>query len=154
LRFSGEPVAAIVHEYTDDANVIVAAMMRDGLEDTDVTAVELRRGFGNAIADLMLEVTDVSRPSDGKRAIWEEKDKEHLDKSSASGAIIKLTDLIDKCVGIADNDEGFAPAYLREAEELLPVLKRGDQRFVGAGAGYVESSQDKTTSGKMTRYAL
>lgn len=67
-------VASIVHEYTNDANVIAAAMMHDVLEDTDATADEMRRVFGDAITDLVLEVTDVSQPSDGKRAIRKEKD--------------------------------------------------------------------------------
>jgi (p)ppGpp synthase/HD superfamily hydrolase len=58
-------VARIVSDYTDDANVIAAAMMHDGLEDMDDTAEEMRRVFGDAITDLVLEVTDVSRPGDG-----------------------------------------------------------------------------------------
>jgi hypothetical protein len=62
-------------------------MMHDVLEDTDVTAEEMRRVFGDAITDLVLEVTDVSRPSDGKRAVRKEKDKDHLAKSSPGGAI-------------------------------------------------------------------
>lgn len=52
-------VAHIVAEYTDDANVIAAAMMHDVLEDTDVTTEEMRGVFGNTITDLVLEVTDV-----------------------------------------------------------------------------------------------
>jgi hypothetical protein len=36
-------VAHIVTEHTDDANIIAAAMMHDVLEDTDVTAEEMRR---------------------------------------------------------------------------------------------------------------
>ncbi len=122
-------VAHIVAEYTDDANVIAAAMMHDVLEDTDVTAEEMRRVFGDKITDLVLEVTDVSRPSDGMRKVRKEKDKEHLAKSSAGGATIKLADLIDNCVSIAAHDKGFAPVYLREAEELLQVLKHGDRRL-------------------------
>ena len=60
------------------------------LEDTDVTAQKMRRGFGDAITDLVLEVTDVSRPSDGKRAVRKENDKDHLARSSPGGATIKL----------------------------------------------------------------
>ena len=37
--------ARIVAEYTDDANLPAAAMMHDVLEDTDVTAEEMRRVF-------------------------------------------------------------------------------------------------------------
>jgi (p)ppGpp synthase/HD superfamily hydrolase len=124
-----ERVARTVAEYTDDANVIAAAFMHDVLEDTEVTAEEMRRVFGDAITDFVLEVTDVSRPSDGVRAVRKEKDKDHLAKSSAGGATIKLADLIDNAIGIAANDKGFAPVYLREAEALLPVLKHGDKRL-------------------------
>jgi (p)ppGpp synthase/HD superfamily hydrolase len=122
-------VAHIAHEYTDDANMIAAAMMHDVLEDTDVTAEEMRRVFGDAITDLVLEVTDISRPEDGVRKVRKDKDREHLAKSSPGGATIKLADLIDNAIGIAANDKGFAPVYLREAEALLPVLKHGDNRL-------------------------
>ena len=122
-------VARIVHEYTDDANIIAAAMMHDVLEDTDVTAEEMRKVFGDVITDLVLEVTDVSRPGDGKRAARKEKDKEHLARSSAGGATIKLADIIDNAIGIAAHDKGFAPVYLREVEALLQVLKHGDKRL-------------------------
>ena len=57
-----DPSGPLVAEYTDDANVIAAAMMHDVLEDTDVTAEEMRRVFGDKITDFVLEVTDVSRP--------------------------------------------------------------------------------------------
>lgn len=124
-----ERVARIVAEYTNDPNVIAAAFMHDVLEDTDVTAEEMRQVFGEAITDLVLEVTDVSRPSDGKRAVRKEKDKEHLAKSSPGGATIKLADLIDNCAGIAAHDKGFAPVYLHEAEASLKVLNHGNRRL-------------------------
>jgi (p)ppGpp synthase/HD superfamily hydrolase len=122
-----ERVARTVAEYTDDANLIAAAFMHDVLEDTDVTAEEMRRMFGDIITDLVPEVTDVSRPSDGKRQVRKEKDKEHLAKSSPGGATIKLADLLDNCVSIAAHDRGFAVVYLREADALLKVLKHGDK---------------------------
>jgi (p)ppGpp synthase/HD superfamily hydrolase len=108
-----ERVARTVAQYSDDPNVIAAAFMHDLLEDTDVTAEEMRRVFGDAITDLVLEVTDVSRPSDSKRTVRKEKDREHLSRSSAGGATIKLADLIDNCINTAAHDKGFAPIYLR-----------------------------------------
>ena len=122
-------VAGIVREYTDDPNVPAAAMMHDVLEDTDVTAKEMRRVFGDRITNLVLEVTDASQPADGVRKVRKEKYREHLAKSSTGGATIKLADLIDNAVGIAEHDKSFAPVYLREAEALLPVLKHGDERL-------------------------
>lgn len=124
-----ERVARTVAEYTDDVNVNAAAFMHDVLEDTDVTAEEMRRVFGKAITDLVLEVTDVSRSSDGKRAVRKEKDKDHVAKSSPAGATLRLADIIDNSLGIATHDKGFAPVYLREAEAVLKVLKHGDERL-------------------------
>ena len=136
-------VAHTVAEYTDDANVIAAAMMHDVLEDTDVTAEEMRRVFGDAITDLVLEVTDVSRPSDGKRAVRKERDREHLARSSAGGATIKLADLSDNCIGIAENDKGFAPVYLREADAILSVLKHGNKRLWESAQSTLEYAREK-----------
>ncbi len=142
-----ERVARTVAEYTGDANVIAAAMMHDVLEDTDVTAEEMRRAFGDAITDLVLEVTDVSRPSDGKRAVRKEKDKEHLARASAGGATIKVADLIDNCVSIAAHDKGFAPVYLHEADALLEVLKHGDKRLWERARDTLREARERLEAG-------
>ncbi|MFT3961519.1 HD domain-containing protein [Propionivibrio sp.] len=42
----------------DDEDVLIAAILHDTVEDTDTTADELRRTFGRAITELVLEVTD------------------------------------------------------------------------------------------------
>src|SRR5689334_16782350 len=121
-----ERVARLVAEYTSDASVIAAAFMHDVLEDTDVTADEMRRVFGDAVTDLVLEVTDVSRPEDGNRRIRKEKDKNHLAASSAGGATIKLADIIDNSDSIFAHDPKFARVYLGEAEAILSVIKHGN----------------------------
>ena len=124
-----ERVARLVARYTADPNVIAAAFMHDVLEDTDVTAEEMRRVFGDAVTNLVLEVTDVSRPSDGNRRVRKDKDRDHLAGSSSGGATIKLAYLIDNSGSIAAHDRGFAFIYLREADALLNVLKHGDKRL-------------------------
>jgi (p)ppGpp synthase/HD superfamily hydrolase len=64
-----ERVARTVAEYSDDPNVIAAAFMHDVLEDTDVTAEEMRRVFGDIITDLVMEVTDDGRvPAQRRRS--------------------------------------------------------------------------------------
>jgi GTP pyrophosphokinase len=52
-----ERVACTVAEYTDDRNVIAAAFMPDVLEDTDVTAEEMCRVFGDTIRDWCWKLT-------------------------------------------------------------------------------------------------
>ena len=41
-----------------DATVLAAALLHDTIEDTDTKPEELRKEFGDAIADIVLEVTD------------------------------------------------------------------------------------------------
>src|SRR5579862_7328571 len=41
-----------------DANLIIAALLHDSIEDTGVTADELAQRFGKDVASLVLEVTD------------------------------------------------------------------------------------------------
>jgi (p)ppGpp synthase/HD superfamily hydrolase len=93
------------------------------------TAEEMRLAFGNKITDLVLEVTDVARPEHGPRAVRKAMDKDHLAKSSAEGATIKLADLIDNCTNIAATHPKFARIYLREADALFDVLGHGNQQL-------------------------
>jgi guanosine-3',5'-bis(diphosphate) 3'-pyrophosphohydrolase len=42
----------------DDESTLIAAILHDTIEDTDATAEQLAQLFGNAVRDLVLEVTD------------------------------------------------------------------------------------------------
>jgi len=42
----------------DDERVLIAAILHDTVEDTETTAQELVRHFGQEIADIVLEVSD------------------------------------------------------------------------------------------------
>lgn len=67
-RRSGEPYLSHPLEVTNmltdmklDATVLVAGLLHDVLEDTEVTAVELQKVFGNEVAHLVEGVTKISR---------------------------------------------------------------------------------------------
>jgi (p)ppGpp synthase/HD superfamily hydrolase len=103
--------------------VIAAALLHDTVEDTGITAEEIRAAFGNRVAQLVLEVTDPV--VEGNRAFRKQAAQEHLARSSAEGATIKLADLIDNTSSIVKYDKGFARKYLTEKERLLEVLRHG-----------------------------
>lgn len=131
-KYTGEPyvshcqnVAFIAHQHTGDLDVLRAAVLHDAVEDTDVTAEEIAEAFGERVARLVLEVTDVSKPQDGNREARKKMDREHVARSSPEGATIKLADLIDNTGSIVTHDKGFARHYLREKELLLDVLRHG-----------------------------
>jgi hypothetical protein len=132
-KYSGQPyhvhletVAEIVASVTDDAETIAAAWLHDTVEDTPATLEDIEHEFGVAVAELVEELTDVSKPSDGNRAQRKSIDRQHSAQASSRAKTVKLADLIDNCRDITRNDPRFAQVYLAEMAELLTVLANGD----------------------------
>jgi len=119
-------VAKLVSSITDDPAIIAAAWLHDIVEDTPATLYEIETEFGKEISELVENLTDVSRPSDGNRAMRKALDREHLAKASPKAKTVKLADLIDNCKDICKHDPRFARVYLKEMGALLEVLKEGD----------------------------
>lgn len=122
-----EQVAKTVASITDDEEMIAAAWLHDVVEDTPATLDKIEREFNDSIAQLVRELTDVSKPSDGNRMTRKAIDREHLAQASARGQTIKLADLIDNCKDISRYDTRFAQVYLNEMESLLKVLTKADE---------------------------
>ena len=135
-KYTGEPyvchcfdVAGMVASVTTDATMIVAAILHDVVEDTAAKVDDVRYIFGQGVADLVQWLTDVSSPEDGNREARKRLDREHIAQAPAEAQTIKLADLISNTRSIVAHDPGFAKVYLREKEQLLSVLCRGDKRL-------------------------
>lgn len=135
-KYTGEPyirhpeaVATIVSTVTSDPEVLAAAWLHDVVEDTHVSLAEIHALFGDRIAQLVSDLTDVSVPSDGNRAIRKALDRDHLAQASPEAQTIKYADLIDNTRSIVTHDPAFARLYLREKAALLAVMDRGDPRL-------------------------
>lgn len=131
-KYTGEPyithpvaVSVILRDFGFDEYVQAAAMLHDVVEDCGVTLEEIRDLFGTKVALLVEEVTDVSRPEDGNRALRRAKDLDHLAKASPHGQSLKLADLIHNTVSIVEYDHDFARIYLKEKEDIIAVLRSG-----------------------------
>lgn len=120
-------VAKLVASVTDDEAMICAAWLHDVVEDTPVTIEEIQAEFGEDVAQLVADLTDVSKPVDGNRKIRKEIDRGHTALASPRAKTIKLADLIDNSSSIAKYAPGFAKIYMQEKKALLAVLKEGDQ---------------------------
>ncbi len=67
-------VAFILHDYTDNEDVIVAALLHDAIEDTDYTLEELEEDFGGTVRELVDALSE--KKTDGDRKLtWAEKKK-------------------------------------------------------------------------------
>jgi (p)ppGpp synthase/HD superfamily hydrolase len=135
-KYSSQPyevhlksVAQLVAAVTDDPETIAAAWLHDTVEDTEVTLDEIRQRFGPGVADLVADLTDVSRPGDGNRAARKAIDRAHTARASSRAKTVKLADLLDNCRDIRRADPRFARVFAAEAQALLEVLREGDARL-------------------------
>jgi len=83
-----------------DARTLCAALLHDTVEDTQTTPEELEREFGQAIRDVVLEVTD------DKRLTREERKRlqiVHAAKLTRPAKLVKLADKICNLRDVAHN---------------------------------------------------
>ena len=135
-KYNNEPyhvhlsaVAKLVSSVTDDESMIAAAWLHDTVEDTQATLEDIEETFGMPVAELVEELTDVSKPGDGNRVTRKRIDRLHLSQASKRAKTVKLADLIDNCKDITRHDPRFAQVYLEEMNELLDVLTDGDPQL-------------------------
>lgn len=80
----------------DDERVLIAAILHDTIEDTETTAQELVRHFGQEIADIVLEVTD------DKSLLKAERKQRQIDHAPTISRRAKLVKLADKICNLRD----------------------------------------------------
>jgi len=112
-----------------DENMLIAALLHDVVEDTQITLDCIEDWFGPDVRALVEMLTDVSKPEDGNRDVRKAIDREHTAKASPRAKTIKLADLIDNAGSIQEHDAKFAKIYMREKRLLLEVLKEGDPKL-------------------------
>ena len=122
-------VANLVAGVTDDQEMIAAAWLHDTVEDTPATLGDIEREFGVGVAQLVSDLTDVSRPGDGNRTARKAIDRAHTAQASARAKTVKLADLTDNCRDICRHDPRFARVFAGEMAALLEVLVEGDGRL-------------------------
>ena len=132
-KYTGEPyvvhpieVASIVKNAGGTEAMVAAALLHDVLEDTGVTFDLLVDQFGSEVAELVLWLTDVSRPEDGNRSTRKALDRQHSAAAPADAQTVKVADLISNTRSIVAHDPGFAKTYLEEKRLLLDVLTKAD----------------------------
>lgn len=119
-------VVELVRSVPHTEAMLCAAWLHDTVEDTHATLLGIERMFGVEIAELVEQLTDVSKPEDGNRMLRKRIDREHTAKASPAAKTIKLADLIDNTRSIAAHDPDFAKVYFAEKRLLLEVLREGD----------------------------
>ena len=93
--------AAICSTFTDDLEVIAAAVLHDVVEDTDVTVEEVRELFGERVAALVAGESEDKREGSPPAETWrlrKEESIEHLKRAEDPG--VRMVCLGDKLSNI------------------------------------------------------
>lgn len=83
-----------------DADVLVAAILHDTVEDTRTTAAELKRKFGAKVAAIVMEVTDDKRL---RKYVRKRLQIEHAPRLSRAAKLVKLADKICNLRDVVDS---------------------------------------------------
>lgn len=132
-KYSGEPywvhtdeVAGILTEHGAAPHIVAASHVHDYLEDVNPNGLALlRRLFGDRIALLAVEVTDVFTHEAYphlNRAVRKGLEAQRLGLATIGAQIIKLADLISNTSSIVEHDPGFAVTYLQEKSTILSCI--------------------------------
>jgi len=136
-KYSGKPywvhplrVMELVKSVGGTEEQQAAAALHDVVEDTPVTIDDIQKYFGDHVASMVSDLTDVSTLDQGNRATRKAIDREHSAQASPEAQTVKLADLIDNTESIVSNDRNFAKVYLAEKRLLLDVLTKGDETLL------------------------
>ena len=128
-KYTGEPyinhclaVASSVERFTENINIIIAAVLHDTLEDTDTTYIELENTFGISVAKMVLELTD--KYTKEKYPSLNRKERKFLEACRLEGIspgakLIKYFDIMDNSKTIFEFDTKFARTYLKEKQFII-----------------------------------
>lgn len=132
-KYSGEPyiyhpieVATILFESFPDNpppdDVLSAALLHDVVEDCNVTFTELRREFGESVASIVMQLTDLITTAQGNRESRKVLEADRLRWSCPAAQTIKIADMISNTISIVANDKDFAVVYLSEKRRALQSI--------------------------------
>ncbi len=97
-------VALIAADYTENEDVVVAALLHDTLEDTDYTAKELEEDFGGKVREIVEGVTEPQDHKEKQYSWRERKDhySKHLKAAPEESLIVSAADKIHNMRSIVE----------------------------------------------------
>ena len=109
--------AVIISLMTEDEDLVVAALLHDVIEDTDVTPEELEERFGRRVTELVLEETE------DKSGSWFERKSatvEHLKHATLENKMLTLADKLS-------NLRSTARDYMMVGEDIWQRFNEKDK---------------------------
>lgn len=138
LRKGSMPFPYITHvvataftlmDYTDDEDIIIAALLHDTIEDTDYTIDELQEDFGGKVREIVETLTE-PRSTKEKKLTFKEKKKAYADqlkKGPEEAVLVAAADKIHNLRTIVedytDDHERFISDFGKNFDERLEAYQ-------------------------------
>ena len=116
--------ATIASTLTDDREVLAAVMLHDTVEDTDTTLDEIRREFGERVAQLVKGETENEYPELTREESWKLRKEESLQRLRANDdASVKIMWISDKL----SNARSLLRIYEERGDEMWKLFHQKDK---------------------------
>ena len=114
----------IVATITPDQELLAAAALHDVVEDTDVTADDIRREFGERIANLVVAESDVFVEGVSEEDSWHARKQAAIDRLARASHDAKIVAMGDKL----SNMRAIARDYAVKGDELWKIFHAKDPK--------------------------
>lgn len=116
--------ATIVETMTNDQELIVAALLHDVVEDTDVTLEEIEKEFGKRVAELVESETETELEGSAEET-WVERKQMAIDRIANSSHDSKIVALGDKL----SNMRAIYRDFSKNGEKFWSVFHVSDPKL-------------------------
>lgn len=114
----------IVATITPDQELLAAAALHDVVEDTDITADDIRREFGERIANLVVAESDVFVEGVSEEDSWHARKQAAIDRLAKAPHDAKIVAMGDKL----SNMRAIARDYAMKGDELWKIFHAKDPK--------------------------
>ncbi|MHA1300458.1 MAG: HD domain-containing protein [Candidatus Helarchaeota archaeon] len=108
--------------YTNDEDMLIAALLHDTIEDTETTYEEILKEFGVRVANFVMELT--SDKNEAKKIGKDTYLANKMNNMSEKAFLIKLCDRFDNVSGLEGEPKDFVDRYKKETANILKNIKR------------------------------
>jgi (p)ppGpp synthase/HD superfamily hydrolase len=103
-------VAMILDRAGFEEDVVVAGLLHDLVEDTEVSLDEIRSAFGDVVAETVAGCSEIKSDAGGRKRPWADRKRDHLEALGSANLATRAVTLADKLHNLAsiafDLDEG------------------------------------------------
>lgn len=119
--------ASIAATITDDPDIIAAVLLHDTVEDTQVTLDDIRREFGDRVADIVAGDTEPDMNDVPRELSWRIRKEASLQLLNQSSREVKIMWLSDKL----SNMRSFCAMYHKEGNAMWQHFNQKDKAIQG-----------------------